>query len=632
MFGKLSFAFLAFLVLFITFLSCSEESFLENPEVNTVVSIRESQERNISSGSMVLGNEIINPYTVEIVNEAQNLLYGSSEPFSATHHYVKFKPTDQEDLAKLADWRHKESIVLFDFPLHFTIIEDGDYYIDPEIIDTNLIYQYASIPVSKVKPEVPYDLIEELYLDDSNPFLFIQTYLMTGHKDKLHKVIGSGIPYSVVQSYLPSNLGPGDETLCDLTQLPPPPNCEEGTSPVIKVEQLSPVEWDCYWVCEPTPPSPPPALNQCGCQIPPDPRIPAGCLQVENDSGNEDPVKIAKVTVWDWSFPFKQSDEVHTDRNGCWSLSRRYDEISVKVIFDNDNLKVRDLSYWVGFRVLRDKKKTFDNPPYNNIRTRYDELLQRRSWAASHTLNSDLEYRDAVTADGVPSPRTRLNYLLRAGSGQAAAPMLQGNPFNSQLAVALSFAWPALILNLATSGLQPDIINQYYNGEQARLFKGINAHELGHASHYAMEGEGYWWHYRNHIINNNGYGTYPIFSIGSQPGRVALGEAIGSFAGHIYGGLFSGGENSQFENNYIPEGLMFDLVDGGMPDVITDPNTMTSVSDVISGFTPSMIFDGLENSVDIRTYRDNLRNLHLSNTTNTFTDFNNLLDGYDVFN
>ena len=67
---------------------------------------------------------------------------------------------------------------------------------------------------------------------------------------------------------------------------------------------------------------------------------------------------------------------------------------------------------------------------------------------------------------------------------------------------------------------------------------------------------------------------------------------------------------------------------------MTDPNDATITGlDKISGFTPSMIFNGLTPNVNaVRTYRDRLRTLHLGDTPNNAADFNNFVDLYDVFN
>ncbi len=153
-------------------------------------------------------------------------------------------------------------------------------------------------------------------------------------------------------------------------------------------------------------------------------------------------------------------------------------------------------------------------------------------------------------------------------------------------------------------------------------------------------GESYWFGYRNHILNNFGYGSFGDFNFGSSPEKVALGEAVGNYVGAIYGNTSSGGENFEFsiEDKFIPRGLMWDLVDDTPWDIVTDPNSEVSFFDNISGFTPQMIFDGLNGVLpiqevqSIREFRDNLRTLHLNNTSNSASDFDAFLDGNDVFN
>ncbi len=610
------------------FYACSTEEFEQQPiiiDTNSVSVENRFETQYDGIRPVILGDEIINPYALSIVNEANALLYNEATTLNATHNYVKFLPQDQDDLAELDEWGFAQNILVLDYPMHYELIQQGDYYIDSEVTDSTLMYQYASIPVDMEMPQVPHQVLEELYLDESNPFIFIKTYLMTGHDDKLQKIVKGGITQSTLASFTPDN-----PFLCDINNLPPPPNCGDCEA-VLLILSLGNGQINCRWECDCSPP-PPPRLNGCGCPVPANIRIPAGCVRVDDDFGGDVPVSIVKVAVWDYSFIFKQSDVVWTDRAGCWEVDREYDEMNVKVIFENFNLKVRDLSYWLSLRVLRDQTRSF-SVPLNNVLVVYDEIDDRRQWAASHTHNTDLDYRDRATTDGIPQPRTRINYLHVSGGGGAAAPMLQGNPANSFLSLLLSFYFPAAVLNILSSGIQPDIANQYADGEDARNFNGITHHELGHASHYNIEGESYWFHYRNHIINNVGYGTFPGFTfVGSSPGRVALGEAVGNFMGNRYGNTFAGGENLDFRNNFIPVGLMFDLGDGGSDEIVDPNNTVIRTFDNVEGFTPAMIFDALEGSTDIENYGENLRILHLASTPSTPINYNNLIEVYDVFN
>ncbi len=604
-----------------------------------------SQESEIQEGMIILGEEIEIPHTTRIVNEAYEILYETPGNLSTTHNYVKFMPRDYEDLVSLNEWAHINEIVVLDFPFHREVLYKGDYYIDPAVEDSLLTYQYTTVEVNQEMPDVPYELLEELYLDETNPFLFIQTFRMTGFNDHIDFIVGDGIPEEVVNNYMPLG-GP----FCGFTNIPPPPNCGEPAcsdcgsqcgdcdtcQPRLQIEEISPDEYVCEWICV-CADVPPPPENACGCPIPFDRKRPAGCVQVENDAGFEDPVIMAKVIVWDWGFLWFRRDVVETDIRGCWEVGRQYDECTVRIVFENDNLKVRNPSFWIGLRIHRDRKLRFDAPPLNNIHRRFDGIFDEDQWASAHTLNTDFTYRQNSAIDGIPQPRQRLQYWLLSGSdnGPGSAAMLQGNPANSQLSILLSFYFPLAVLNILTSGIQPDITNIYDFLDSADEFNGITMHELGHASHHAIVGESYWFGYRNHIINNFGYGTFP-FNTGNNFGKVALGEAIGNFTGAIYGGTNAGGENSEWQNNFIPRGLMWDLMDT-VDDRVTDPNDSSqTIMENIEGFSPFMIFDGLRDgnneAQSIREYRDILRTKHLGSTPNNALDYNNVVDVYDVVN
>ena len=56
------------------------------------------------------------------------------------------------------------------------------------------------------------------------------------------------------------------------------------------------------------------------------------------------------------------------------------------------------------------------------------------------------------------------------------------------------------------------------------------------------------------------------------------------------------------------------------------------IQDDAQGFTPAMIFDALDNSVDIQSFGQELRTENLSNTPTTLADYEALIDVYDVFN
>jgi len=615
--------FLLILSLMIIAMSCQKENDLNNYRSQKIPESREIRSLNYNSyRPIILGEEISNPYTLTIVNQANRKLYPGRADLSATHNYLRFIPQNQQDLVDLLDWGHEHNLVMFDFPLHYEVLQEGDYYIDPNVQDSLLNYQYASVPVGYGLPDVQYEQLEELYLDETNPFLFIETYVMTGHGDILYDLIGSGIHADLVEEYYPMSEGP-----CD--QVPPKPDCPADCEAFLVIEEIEPEKFSCYWICICDEDSEQ-ALNECDCPIPQNTKIPAGCVKVENSSaGADEAVALAKVQIWDWIFMFKKSEIAYTNEKGCWQASKEYSEYKMKVVFENRNLKVRDTDYWWSLRVVRDRTRVDNALPYNDSFVRFDENNDRREWAAAHTLNTDFSYRTSAFSDKIALPRKRLNYTLHEGTAPGSAPMLQGNAYNSWIALLLEIHLPAL--TLSTTSLHPDITNQYSLNETPRFFNATGFHELGHASHHAIVGESYWHPYRNHIINNNGYGTFPDF-IGDNAGIVALGEAVGAYAGNKYGGASAGGEFQGWVDNFIPSGLFYDLNDN-IDDIVRDPNDSSeSIVEMIDGFSPEMMFNALEGPTDIRTYREKLKLLHLEDTTNDPLHFDEVFDVYDVFN
>jgi len=615
--------FFSFLLTLRVISSCQKEELSNEIPVSSETTTRSKQAFTTNTGApkpIVLGKKRDNPFTVRNINRAARELYGKyAQRYQATHKYIKFIPNSQEDLTIIDAWSMEVMIPAFDFPLEYEIAEDGDYYVDPEVRVPSLTYQYATIPVGTRMPKVEYKVIDNIYLEFGDPLLLAQSFVNTGNrKDILPYLLdGEGIkdPRTLT-------LGGGPMKL-----IPEEIECPPGCTAVLMIDDSEPpvsFYWECD--CSDPPPPPPTPTNACGCPIPSNTKKPAGCVRTANDLGGFDGVIMARVKLKDTWFT---SDIQFTDVNGCWSHDETYKKkMWIQVFFENGNLKVRDTGYWAGILILRNNKMKINNPPYNNINISFDPTNTRREWAASHTLNTDFNYRNSAAADGIPAPRTGMNVHIHSGSGGAAAPMLQGNPFNSWVGLLAIFLVP---LSGLTTFLQPDVVMQY-GGTTANGYNAVLNHEYGHTSHYENVGEGYWFGYRNHIVANNGYGTFPNFN-GNNTGKVALGEAIGNFMGNRYGNTVAGGENSEWEDGFIPRGLMFDLGDTNA-DTVTDPNDSTiSGTDNISGFTPAMIFNSLDTDINtVRKFRDELRTLHLADTPNSAATYNTFVDIYDVFN
>jgi len=565
---------------------------------------------------IVLGEMRNNPYTVEAINQAGETIYGSTfSPKSATDLYIKISPVTQEHLASIDDWSDEQLIPTFTFPLEYTIAQDGDYYVDPEVSDPLYTYQYATVPIGTDLPSVPYEIIDELYLDESNLLLTAQSFFMTGNKQELPDYLFSGgLDGNELEEHYPIAGCPD----CDIP--PFPPNCPKHCRFRIIITSTGELEWEC--ICEGME-EPDAQVNCCGRTIPLN--EPAGCVEVEDGLGAVDNVQIVQVVTKDGWFG---NDISYTDRQGCWHLEEKYNgRMWVQIRFRNENLKVRNIGYWGGIAILRNRWRRLNNLPYNNIVTRFLRGDETR-WAASYTHNIDVEYRDQAANDNIALPRTRLNYFFSEGNADGSAAMLQNNPFNSVIGYFYSISVnPAYIVALP---LMPDITYSHNQNRTVRQLEIVLTHELAHASHHAVVGEPYWTQYRHHIMANWGWGEPPFTIVGSAPEICALGEGLARYFEGRYSVSGRGGENAGFENNFVPSGLLFDLEDNGM-DNITDPNGVPLVGENVEGFTPEMFFQALQGAFSVEQFGENLSNQNLANTPTNQADFDALIAIYDVF-
>ena len=142
---------------------------LAQPEVPPIA---EQQEEFVpSDGMMQLGRKLENPYSLENMRRALNLLPAESrsgfsvEDIQPTHLYVKFKPKNVDELDAML-WSDS-SLDFYDHPLDYEVVSSGRYYHDPSLPEGVPTYYYVSIPVGHPIPEVcEYEILEELYIPD----------------------------------------------------------------------------------------------------------------------------------------------------------------------------------------------------------------------------------------------------------------------------------------------------------------------------------------------------------------------------------------------------------------------------------------------------------------------------------
>lgn len=164
--------------------------------------------RNLSHEKIVLGARLENPYKTENITRAVQSLYPTKAdrvPVKTTDLYVRFLPKNEEELEILKAL----GLRLTDHPLDYEIVEEGDWYHDPEVPDDMITWQYAVVPQGFDFPEMEYEIIDECHISENDPDTRVvegvdweaverQAYVITGNESflvpetKAEKVCPSG--------------------------------------------------------------------------------------------------------------------------------------------------------------------------------------------------------------------------------------------------------------------------------------------------------------------------------------------------------------------------------------------------------------------------------------------------------
>jgi hypothetical protein len=169
---KHSLRFLIVTLIGILIYSCqNEDDFLEP---NSSIENLEIENDLAFGEKIILGKQLENPYSVENMKKALQSLKSSSK-FSAkstndiniseSHYYVKFIPKNSDELGII---EKDTSLIAYDYPLDYEILQIGDYYHDPKVPINQPTFHYASIPVGKKIPEgIEYVILSNLFIPDN---------------------------------------------------------------------------------------------------------------------------------------------------------------------------------------------------------------------------------------------------------------------------------------------------------------------------------------------------------------------------------------------------------------------------------------------------------------------------------
>jgi hypothetical protein len=102
------------------------------------------------------------PYSVSAMQQAAQQILGTSAGVSVNAWYIRFKPSNYDQLAALED----NDIDLFDYPLDYELIEEGDYFDDGTNTSTEDIpWLYAVVPVNFITPAgITNQLLQQIHV------------------------------------------------------------------------------------------------------------------------------------------------------------------------------------------------------------------------------------------------------------------------------------------------------------------------------------------------------------------------------------------------------------------------------------------------------------------------------------
>jgi len=165
---------LIFAIAIISFACEKEESIPANP--NGGEKSNSNQQRKKSAvtqqheGLVVLGDKLEDPYAIKNMKKAYANMKSANPSLpdvdiKPTHLYLRFLPKTEEDWDLL---KSDTTLVLYDFPLDYEMINLGTYYQDPSLPDNSITWQYCVVPVDHSIPNVYYEPLYEVYIPDED--------------------------------------------------------------------------------------------------------------------------------------------------------------------------------------------------------------------------------------------------------------------------------------------------------------------------------------------------------------------------------------------------------------------------------------------------------------------------------
>lgn len=420
------------------------------------------QQESETQTKILLGKTLTNPYSVNHMRKAftefnkriPNSPLANKRLLLGTHRYIQINPSNEEHLAQMnsLDGAADGEIVLHDYPLDREILNDGDYFVEPQN-ESDLYHPvYTVIPMGYVLPEgLPYTQLDTLYKPADEE--------------------------EGVESIALELAGWGNEEDCSGSRV----TCEIE----MKADSQAPEQKGLF-----------------GRRY-----RPHGYIKIENsESRTLEPLRQAKISigrgVW-WRY-------VHTDNNGYFRSPKKYrGKVRIRAKWRSNIATIRkSWNEMLGIQVS-DHLMTLRRSI--NGRTKEIRPGEEHIWYKGTVHNGLVKYNDFATANGIDRLVSDANiWVWKNGRNSGSAPMLKHFrllPTVASIAgIGQSDLWEAfvsyhasMLINLVPRRLRPDMI---FSGlKNRKKIRGrVNTleieqlvfHEAAHYSHAKQAGLWYW--------------------------------------------------------------------------------------------------------------------------------------------
>ncbi len=338
----------------------------------------------------ILGRKLDNPYSYKIVSEAYFNLYGEyPKSLTPTHYYIKIISKNKSEL----EYLDENDIDIYDHPLEYEIIQDGDYYpIDYDVSNPNMYPDLYAI-IEKEKPlqgGIVYQILEELYIPANNDLLEDEALFLSNNLD------------------CPSVYIAERQQILANGKMPVPPcdfnvdDCNGGGSG---------------------------SGSGTGPTSPLNPRIPNGQIKcktyIDNASnriGVDAPLKYVKIVA---RRGFKK-DYCYTDFNGNYKFNKSFPKkVSLMIKMRTSEAKGinrvsqehKIIGIWRKTFAISKKIGTFKGASLNNINfelTKGNVCKDKgtRNWVAAVTINATTNYNEYLELNGLMKLPNKIRLVL----------------------------------------------------------------------------------------------------------------------------------------------------------------------------------------------------------------------------